>query len=880
MIRYILTALNIDSIPRRLLIYLFVLSAALGVFQAFLFVTALAEFLAYHDLSFYPQVLMFSGAVGFILFGLYRYIFRQFRAKVAFLVLFALLTAAIAVFGYLPHLTSFSRTVVLLILWLPFATVSEHVLYRTVENFESVKEQQNLRRFLEFSVICGTVLGGTVLTVFAANSLRIPFTTASLISLGVAIGAFIMISRRVTFSAENKDNHAATFVSLIKTPNVKGLAVWLVLFVILSISTFVFIDYSFLVSLDKVYTSEIPFTQFLGFFLSVTMVVNLFFKLFVYRNLLKTFSIYKVLQFSPLALAILLLGTFGWTFIRGEVALFNPQSVAFMSVVLCRFFSFILRESFEFYSIKLFFTAMETYLDRLISKFLRVSLILLAFVLSGFLLLLTEWFFQPAPRVLILINAFVALVWLGVSFFLSRSYTSFLSKIKNKLTNDRSRTPLKQPDFYNVVFSRIGFEIIENEYTSRESVQDMILEFQKPETWIQTQIDILKKINNSDSEIVRPFLIENLDFSNKWIVGEIARILQPQKHTFSETESVQINKAIHYTTGLAAWLLAMDVSIRGMNVPTRMLKQAIREEYETTLIQIFDLLRLIYSEGLVDLAREHSLADASNEQREFSLEMLGKTLDAEIQACLLPLLHNNRKREKVSQLSLLYPIDIKEHVDALREIVNADLGTISLWTKACALNALAIKTDEAYTEDIYAQLFNPELILAEIGNMKLQSSNYKEVKELLNRLPRTLRHRLQLTSTDSKNANLHSIFQKVHFLKGLPAFRKIKGHDLIPLAEAITYRDFENNTKEMSYRNGLDVSVFIAGDSLTISLLSGKKQDLAYGALIILPIGRELVVKGKSVYYFDNDALKRALMQNNQICEAMHQFLDQAVFLK
>jgi hypothetical protein len=149
------------------------------------------------------------------------------------------------------------------------------------------------------------------------------------------------------------------------------------------------------------------------------------------------------------------------------------------------------------------------------------------------------------------------------------------------------------------------------------------------------------------------------------------------------------------------------------------------------------------------------------------------------------LLHNNHKSEKVKQLQHIYPISLKTEDQALREIINTDLSYVSLWTKACALNTYIGRENLNNLDDIYSQVFNPELLLSEVAFAGLLKYHKEKIGELFNRLPIFQKKHLWNIFFSEKNFDHKLLFNKVLFLQKISVFEKVKGHHLIPFAEIL-----------------------------------------------------------------------------------------------
>jgi len=424
--------------PKWLLVHLFLMAFVLGGMNALFFTTAFAGFLAAHDLTFYPQIIVFSGIAGILLFNLYKYLFKTVTPRKAFLVfgcVFVLMILAAEIFPLLSSI--FSRPVMRLAIWLPVTVIAEHLFYKATVNATMITEKQNFKRFLESAVILGTVVFSLVFTLLSTSRILVPFTTMTLGCLLFLMLDYYFVFRHFEYKKErNEDEPVDSLIFLLSEIPLKNTVLKIVFFSFLSIITFVFMEFSFLSAIDKMYVDRFQFTQFLSFFLAVAMMVNLLFKLFVYQNLIKTFRINSALQLSPLVMVLLLSAINVLMILPGYDNLASPYSMVFLCVVFGRFFSFLLRESFEYYSLKLFFSAIETYTSRLISGFLNLLLHFWAFIFGGLLLLLANSLEFTSLHFILMVNAGFAFVWLIVSIALSKNFSITIFNTIKKLTRE------------------------------------------------------------------------------------------------------------------------------------------------------------------------------------------------------------------------------------------------------------------------------------------------------------------------------------------------------------------------------------------------------------------------------------------------------------
>jgi ATP:ADP antiporter, AAA family len=407
--------------------------------------------------------------------------------------------------------------------------------------------------------------------------------------------------------------------------------------------------------------------------------------------------------------------------------------------------------------------------------------------------------------------------------------------------------------------------------------------FQKTAIDTRTQIRIIRIIGKIDTETAQRFLYSKLEYPNKWIVMEVVNSLIGKKHLVVDSETAFVDKAIYSAIGASAWLLAMTVSLEDLNSQSPV-KRALDEEYQVTLDLLFKLLELKYSEGVIQQVRKYVMSDSANEQRELGVEMLSFVVEEEIKKYLFPLLHNNRSREKVLQLQELYPIRQKEAVVALREIINSDLGIVSLWTKACALSVYIEMMDVSVSEDVYAQVFHPEPLLSEIAFLGIYKWNRKVSLELFERLPNHRKKKLKAIMDKGVHHSYKTLFHKVECLQKFSYFEKIKGHHLIPLAEALNEHFLEAGGSafvQCSEEEVLPVFMIPFGEVVLIDLHKRKyklNRDNIYGLGLYAGTLTLSAFTDSVIYMVRPEQVGSLVLNHEDLSDALYQYIQKSNF--
>ncbi len=910
------------------------MSLALGGFNAVFFIQAVSGFLAEGKVAYFPEIIALSGIIGLMLYNLYKYYQGKLTSKYSWLLFWCIVLILLSMSKILPLIIpAFSRPVIQFTLYLPVIIITNQIFLALGNNLPIVKENQNLRRFLDSGLMLGAALGSFIIVILTIAKIYLPYFPVEVILIIFVIIDYFYIVGQLDFKEKKQEETGIDSMIAIFTDISPKKAVFsLVLFCFFSTINFIFIEFAFFTVIRSVYTDIENLVKFIGFFFGSIMMVNIVFKVFVYQNLVKTFRISKALFLAPVffVVSLTLLNVLLLNPSRSIIS--SPFTMVFLMVLFSRFFAFILRESFEYLSVKQYFIAIETFNRKPLSRNLFNVIGFWSFLVGGLILLMLLALDIKTFSFIMFLNLVVALVWLLVTIWTSKRYTNTITRLVDKLSDDykpsfteqqksfKDRVMIStnlsgmryllnyqrhyQPNNFlktieaiplglkqkldisssgNSFLQSQEFDIFSNRekaitfYDSDDNIKDKDIEELAISNKVKDRIDAIKMIKNSgnnkfstilkmllrdnDDEVKRnaiitlatfynydlinelldyinhedfsdltsdvlttigqpavehligffhrteiefriqvkiikiigkistnqalKFLLDTISYPNKWIVIEVVRSLNENNYKVSPADDDIIYKAIKNTIGAAAWLLTMEASTESLD-RLNPVKGALVEEYSVTLDLLFKLLALKYSDGVIQEVKSHLITNSNNEQRELSVELLDYIIDKDIKTYLFPLIHNNRLREKLNQLKNYYPIDIKDVTIALREIINTDLAHVSLWTKACALNAFIDILEDPNSDDLFSQVFNPEPLLSEIAFFGLYRKDLKLTSDLYKRLSKKAKKHIDSILDTGTHYEYKLLFNKVLTLQKISYLQKVKGHHLLPFAEILS----------------------------------------------------------------------------------------------
>jgi hypothetical protein len=405
--------------------------------------------------------------------------------------------------------------------------------------------------------------------------------------------------------------------------------------------------------------------------------------------------------------------------------------------------------------------------------------------------------------------------------------------------------------------------------------------FNKPSITLKYQSKIIKTIAQIPSGESNKFLLNNLEYPNKSIVSEAATALLKVEYKPGHEEYRLLLRAIEKTISNCAWLSNMSYILE-QEERADQLAVNLREEFYNTFDLLLMLLELKYGKNLVQFIKRSRAQGSSNEHREYGIEVLNLVIDAEIKPKLFPLLHNNSRDEIIRQLQKQFPISNKTPIQAIREIINIDLGYISKWTKSSAIIALSQFQDVTHLEDIIAQLYNPEPILCESAIYSIKKWGHENFGELESRLPDRVFPKLVLLSENIELNKFFLLNQKVNFLKKLQYFSHIKGERLLHLAEVMEgYLLLSGNQQTFETGTNDILPLFSSPHGELIVSDGGKNskkmpKDHLFGLSVYAGNIRIEAVTDSFIYVLRPENITSVVLNSEDISDALFSYLNES----
>ncbi len=313
-------------------------------------------------------------------------------------------------------------------------------------------------------------------------------------------------------------------------------------------------------------------------------------------------------------------------------------------------------------------------------------------------------------------------------------------------------------------------------------------------------------------------LWNKLDFPNQKISQEALHnfslaVLNDNSYHIKGEKAAKIYNLIEEEVGKAAWNLAAKSEILNDSYYAD-LNLAIQEELQINLETIYLLLSLMYDPYSVQLVRENIESDTV-EGTAFALELMNIFLATELKKILFPLMDDLPASQKIHILQEHFPRAKFNSVEVLIEIINRDYNKIHRWTKATALNAIAGNDLIAITDDIKAQVFNPDPLLREMATWVICKKDkvltLKDSPTFLRLSPRlndTVKAELEwLFNYAYPNGDKPPRVARVDFLKKISPISQLPTNVLLEVAELMKERRFRSGEKIISKKEDTNLPV-------------------------------------------------------------------------
>jgi ATP/ADP translocase len=360
----LLGLLSIESGEESMVSVLLMQSVFLGIFFGTFDISAHSLFLSVFDEKMMARGYVLSGLAGIILTLIYtnlqtRMIFRNFAIiNLIFVTLFTL-------FLWILLLVTPSKWVTFLVFIMlgPLNILALLGFWGTAGRLFTLRQGKRLFGLVDSGLLVGIIISCYAIPVLLSFNLQ-AHNILLVSALAVLMGSLIQIftGARFNFAGEHTEKDREVHSErkpLMKIfrqdPYIRIMA----LFIIFSVMTAFFIQYSFMAVTREQYPSEEDMARFLGLFIGSMMIFTLLVKVLVFSYLIRNYGLRTCLAISPVLVA-------GFTLIAiiiGMLMGYTPATsgfmLFFMLLALSRLFSKALKDSIESPSFKVIYQTID-----------------------------------------------------------------------------------------------------------------------------------------------------------------------------------------------------------------------------------------------------------------------------------------------------------------------------------------------------------------------------------------------------------------------------------------------------------------------------------------------------------------------------------------
>jgi len=326
------------------------------------------------------------------------------------------------------------------------------------------------------------------------------------------------------------------------------------------------------------------------------------------------------------------------------------------------------------------------------------------------------------------------------------------------------------------------------------ALDSLELTFNKSGIDDRTLVRIVRIMGLIGGEKAIHILVNKINHHNRDVAYQVATSLNLCNYQANEETVNKINQAITLNISIIAWNLAAQLSFKEVEETSQQLEKAFEEELKSNFDLLFLLLSLAYDPKSIQHVREN-LESGTSEGIGFGIELLDLFVADELKPLLFPILEDTSIADKVKQLQNEFPIDKAELEELLLSIINRDYNFINTWTKACALNSYSELEKPKVSDDLLAQLFNPDPILRESSACLINKIDKDAYNNCGSRLNEKAKFELDNIIKLTEEKTSHLLTEKVFYLENIKCFSGIPGNILYKIAgviEDITITKGEN----------------------------------------------------------------------------------------
>jgi ATP/ADP translocase len=424
-------------------------SLFIGIFNGTFYISSHTLFIGSFGGESIPMAYLISGGVGIIL----TLIYSKLQEKIKFaslaksnLIFVAIITSLLA-FSYFfmdKKVVDYSQFV----LFGPLFILSIVSFWGVANRLYNLRQGKRLFGIIDAGMIFGIIISSiSVPLIPYLTGYEISYESLLFVSFICTLVTVIIqfaISAKFNLDKKNEDeveSEEITVESGVKILFGNKYVFMMATFVGLSVLVAFFVQYSFMLVLEKKYTNEVDLGAFLGIFTTALMIFTFIIKAFVYSKLIKNYGLKICLVILPLIVGAF---TIGAVIIGYAMGIDDINSSGFlfffMLIALSKLLAQALKEGIELPSFKLLYQTLNKKIRFLVQAQIDGSVNEFSALFSGLCLVgLSALSFIGITEISVVMIIIIA-IWLFIAFALYRSYKqSLASGLKSEdLINKRN----------------------------------------------------------------------------------------------------------------------------------------------------------------------------------------------------------------------------------------------------------------------------------------------------------------------------------------------------------------------------------------------------------------------------------------------------------
>lgn len=249
----------------------------------------------------------------------------------------------------------------------------------------------------------------------------------------------------------------------------------------------------------------------------------------------------------------------------------------------------------------------------------------------------------------------------------------------------------------------------------------------------QTQVRIIRVYGRIGGTKAKDLLLDKINYPDKGIRNQVLQSLTTMNYRPEEDEVPLIKKKIEEVVSNEVWVMAALLDL-GQEKSVQQLQETMGQEIDYNRSLLFQLLSYLYDPKSIELVRDN-VTSGDSEELGYALEIIDVFASPDLKQILFPLFDDLTLAQRIKRLDEFFPQQRLSRIERIKDIINRDYTRVSSWTKANAIYTLAQLSPQELSNDIIANIFNPDPMLRETAAWAvrtIQADRYAEYATRMN----------------------------------------------------------------------------------------------------------------------------------------------------